>query len=139
MPGLSFSNELISRDEGLHTEFAVLLYTNYIKPKLPQSVVHSIIEGAVLNEKEFIIDSLPCNLIGMNSDLMSNYIEFVADRLLVQLGYQKIWNTSLPDVLNFMENISLEGKTNFFEKRVGEYAKAGVMSTNNEFALDEDF
>ena len=142
MPGLSFSNELISRDEGLHTEFAVLLYTNYIKHKLDESVLHSIIQEAVTHEKEFIIESLPCSLIGMNSTLMSQYIEFVADRLLVSLGYSKIWNVSLPDSFDFMENISLNGKTNFFEKRVGEYAKAGVMddhSNDGEFDLDTDF
>ena len=140
LPGLSFSNELISRDEGLHTDFAVLLYTKYIKHKISQDVVWNIVKEAVSYEKEFIIDSLPCKLIGMNSDLMSQYIEFVADRLLVSLGYQKIWNTPLPDSFNFMETLSLSGKTNFFEKRVGEYAKAGVMeSTEVSFNLDEEF
>jgi len=140
LPGLSFSNELISRDEGLHTEFAVLLYNNHIKHKLPEKTVHSIISDAVKCEKQFIIDSIPCKLIGMNSDMMSDYIEYVADRLLTQLNYSKIWNTPLPSAFDFMENISLSGKTNFFEKRVGEYAKAGVMSSdNNVFALDADF
>lgn len=140
LPGLSFSNELISRDEGLHTDFAVLLYTQYIKHKIPQDIVWNIVKEAVMYEKEFIIDSLPCKLIGMNSDLMSQYIEFVADRLLVSLGYKKIWNVNLPDSFNFMETLSLSGKTNFFEKRVGEYAKAGVMeSTDVSFNLDEDF
>ena len=140
LPGLSFSNELISRDEGLHTDFAVLLYTQYIKHKISQDIVWNIVKEAVSYEKEFIIDSLPCKLIGMNSDLMSQYIEFVADRLLVSLGYQKIWNTPLPDSFNFMETLSLSGKTNFFEKRVGEYAKAGVMDNENVcFNLDEDF
>lgn len=140
LPGLSFSNELISRDEGLHTDFAVLLYTQYIKHKITQDVVWNIVKEAVMYEKEFIIDSLPCKLIGMNSALMSEYIEFVADRLLVSLGYQKIWNSKLPDSFNFMETLSLSGKTNFFEKRVGEYAKAGVMDSNdNTFNLDEDF
>ena len=140
LPGLSFSNELISRDEGLHTDFAVLLYTQYIKHKISQDVVWDIVKEAVSYEKEFIIDSLPCKLIGMNSDLMSQYIEFVADRLLISLGYQKIWNARLPDSFNFMETLSLSGKTNFFEKRVGEYAKAGVMdSTDVSFNLDDDF
>jgi len=140
LPGLCFSNELISRDEGLHTDFAVLLYTQYIKHKISQHVVWDIVKEAVMYEKEFIIDSLPCKLIGMNSDLMSQYIEFVADRLLVSLGYQKIWNSSLPDSFNFMETLSLSGKTNFFEKRVGEYAKAGVMNSSDmSFSLDENF
>ena len=140
LPGLSFSNELISRDEGLHTEFAVLLYNNYIKHKLSEETVHKIIKDAVFCEKKFIIESIPCKLIGLNSDFMSQYIEYVADRLLVQLNYKKIWNSQLPDSFDFMENISLSGKTNFFEKRVGEYAKAGVMSSdNNVFDLDADF
>ena len=140
LPGLSFSNELISRDEGLHTDFAILLYTRYIKHKISQDIVHDIIKEAVLYEKEFIIESLPCKLIGMNSDMMSQYIEFVADRLLVSLGYKKIWNATLPDSFNFMETLSLSGKTNFFEKRVGEYAKAGVMEPSaTSFSLDADF
>jgi len=141
LPGLCFSNELISRDEGLHTEFAVLLYSKYIKHKLDTDVVHSIIKEAVKYEKEFIIESLPCRLIGMNSDMMGQYIEYVADRLISSLGYPKVWNASLPEAFNFMETISLSGKTNFFEKRVGEYAKAGVMSdaSNNVFDLNSDF
>lgn len=141
LPGLCFSNELISRDEGLHTEFAVLLYTRHIKHALEEKVVHDIVKEAVLCEKEFIIESLPCRLIGMNSDMMSQYIEFVADRLLVSLGYNKVWNSSLPESFNFMEMISLSGKTNFFEKRVGEYAKASVMTEEsaNVFDLDADF
>ena len=138
LPGLSFSNELISRDESLHTEFAVLLY-NMLNHRLPESTVHSIVREAVTNEKKFITESLPCRLIGMNDDLMSEYIEFVADRLLNQLNYKKLYNVSNP--FDFMENISLNGKTNFFEKRVGEYAKAGVMSdeSENTFDLDADF
>ena len=141
LPGLCFSNELISRDEGLHTEFAVLLYTRYIKHKLSQTTVYSIVQEAVQYEKEFILESLPCKLIGMNSDMMSQYIEYVADRLLVSLGYDKLWKSSLPDAFNFMETISLSGKTNFFEKRVGEYAKASVMTneSNNVFDLNADF
>jgi len=124
MPGLTFSNELISRDEGLHTDFAVLLYTKYIIHKLPEEKIHTIIKEAVDIEKEFITESLPCNLIGMNSELMKQYIEFVADRLCSQLNYKKIFNAQNP--FDFMEMISLTGKTNFFEKRVSEYSKAGV-------------
>ncbi len=123
MPGLTFSNELISRDEALHTEFAVLMYS-MLQEKLSQETVYQIMDDAVSIEKEFITESLPCNLIGMNNILMSQYIEFVADRLLVQLGYEKKWNTSNP--FDFMEMISMTGKTNFFEKRVGEYSRAGV-------------
>ncbi len=138
LPGLTFSNELISRDEGLHTEFAVLLYS-FLKFKLSEKEVHAVVSEAVSNEKEFIIEALPCRLIGMNSELMEKYIEFVADRLLQSLGYNKFYFTSNP--FDFMENISLEGKTNFFEKRVAEYAKANVMNeeTQNVFELDEDF
>ena len=138
MPGLTSSNELISRDEGLHTDFAVLLYSMLIE-KLPEETIHDIIKEAVAIEKEFIIESIPCRLIGMNSDLMSQYIEFVADRLVVQLGYSKIYNTANP--FDFMEMISMEGKTNFFEKRVMEYSKAGVgvEKENMEFTLDADF
>ena len=124
MPGLTFSNELISRDEGMHTDFAILLYTTLLVNKLSEERVHQLIEEAVVIEKEFIIDSLPCNLIGMNSELMAQYIEYVADRLLVQLGYSKIWKVQNP--FDFMEMISLTGKTNFFERRVGEYSRAGV-------------
>lgn len=138
MPGLSFSNELISRDEGLHTEFAVLLF-NKLKHRISQDVVHNIIDEAVSNEKEFITEAIPCRLIGMNSDLMGQYIEFVADRLLTSLNYDKLYFSKNP--FDFMENISLSGKTNFFEKRVGEYAKANVMANedDNEFGLDGDF
>lgn len=123
MPGLSLSNEFISRDEALHTEFAVLIYHTFAQ-KLENDVIKRIITEAVKIEKEFIIEALPCNLIGMNSDSMSDYIEFVADRLLVQLGCPKIYFKQNPFV--FMEMISMEGKTNFFEKRVSEYSKAGV-------------
>jgi ribonucleotide reductase beta subunit family protein with ferritin-like domain len=120
LPGLSFSNELISRDESLHTDFAVLMYSKH--PRLPEAVIHEMIGEAVGIEKQFIIDSLPCRLVGMNSDAMSTYIEFVADRLCRQLGYSKIFNAVNP--FPFMEMISIEGKTNFFEKKVGEYALA---------------
>lgn len=139
MPGLSFSNELISRDEGLHCDFACLLYTDHIKNKLDESTVKRIILDAVEIEKEFVSDALPVNLIGMNSELMCQYIEFVADRLLGELGYDKVFKAKNP--FDFMEMISLQGKTNFFEKRVAEYQKAGVMSgkENNTFSLDEDF
>ena len=123
MPGLSFSNELISRDEGMHCDFACLLYTRHLVNKLPKAIDRGI-RDAVDIEKEFICDALPVRLIGMNSDLMSQYIEFVADRLLVELGNEKIYNTANP--FDFMEMISLQGKTNFFEKRVAEYQKAGV-------------
>jgi len=140
MPGLTFSNELISRDEGLHCDFACLLYSKLIN-RLSQNTVHDIISDAVLYEKEFVCQSIPVELIGMNSRLMSQYIEFVADRLLYALGYSKLYNASNP--FDWMEMISLEGKTNFFERRVGEYQKAGVaMSTKEdpqEFVLDADF
>ncbi|WP_071843808.1 ribonucleoside-diphosphate reductase small subunit [Hymenobacter sp. DG25A] len=139
MPGLTFSNELISRDEGLHCDFACLLYEKYLVNKLPEARVHAIIRDAVQIEQEFVTDALPVNLIGMNAKAMSQYIEFVADRLLQSLGYSKIYNATNP--FDFMEMISLQGKTNFFEKRVAEYQKAGVMSerTENAFSLDEDF
>ncbi len=138
MPGLSFSNELISRDEGLHCDFACLLYNNHLVNKLPKEQVRDIILDAVEIEKEFILDALPVKLIGMNSDLMSQYIEFVADRLLVELGCEKEFSVSNP--FDFMEMISIQGKTNFFEKRVGEYQKAGVLNQDNQtFSLDEDF
>ena len=138
MPGLTARNELISRDEGMHTDFACLMYSKIVK-KLDQSKVHEIFNEAVSIEKEFIIDSIPCRLIGMNSDLMSEYIEFVADRLLLQLGYDKIFNSKNP--FSFMEMISIEGKTNFFEKRVTEYSKAGVGVEKNKmtFSLEADF
>jgi ribonucleoside-diphosphate reductase beta chain len=138
MPGLSFSNELISRDEGLHCDFACLLYNNHLVNKLPKEQVKSIILDAVEIEKEFILDALPVKLIGMNSDLMSQYIEFVADRLLVELGNEKVFNATNP--FDFMEMISIQGKTNFFEKRVGEYQKAGVLNNDSQtFSLDEEF
>ena len=141
MPGLSFSNELISRDEGLHCEFACLLYTKYIKNKLSQERVHEIILDAVKIEKEFITDALPVALIGMNARLMQQYIEYVADFWLERLGYDKYYGAANP--FDFMTTISLQGKTNFFEKRVAEYQKAGVMSggekEGGKFSLDEDF
>ena len=136
MPGLTFSNELISRDEALHTEFAVLLYTKLNK-KLPKKKIYEIIEEAVAIEKEFICEALPCRLISMNSVLMGQYIEFCADRLLLQLGYDKLYNVTCP--FDFMEQISIEGKTNFFEKRVGEYALANKEKDDNVFDLDTDF
>ena len=135
MPGLTFSNELISRDEGLHTQFACLLYS-MLDNKLSKEIVYEIIIDAVNIEKEFIIDSLPCRLIGMNSDMMSEYIEFVADRLLLQLGYNKIYNTENP--FQFMELISLENKTNFFEKRVAEYS-LGRVGNNNTISFEDSF
>lgn len=140
MPGLAFSNELISRDEGLHCDFACLLYNRHVQNKLSVETIQRIIEDAVSIEKEFVTDALPVRLIGMNSDLMCQYIEFVADRLLSELGCPKIYNSSNP--FDFMEMISLQGKTNFFEKRVGEYQKAGVMDSDSgksKFSLDEDF
>jgi ribonucleoside-diphosphate reductase beta chain len=139
MPGLSFSNELISRDEGMHCDFACLLYNNHVVNKLPEERVRQIITDAVDIEKDFVTDALPVKLIGMNADLMSQYIEFVADRLLVELGCSKVYNASNP--FDFMEMISLQGKTNFFEKRVAEYQKAGVMGdkTNHAFTTDADF
>ena len=139
MPGLTFSNELISRDEGLHCDFACMLYNNHLVNKLTKKKVQEIIADAVKIEKEFVTESLPVRLIGMNSDLMSQYIEFVADRLLTELGNDKIYNTSNP--FDFMDMINLQGKTNFFEKRVGEYQKAGVLNNENNttFSLDSDF
>lgn len=138
MPGLSFSNELISRDEGLHCEFACLLYS-MLQNRLTQEQVFSIIADAVSIEKQFITEALPVKLIGMNADLMKQYIEFVADRWLVALGYDKMFNATNP--FDFMEMISLQGKTNFFEKRVGDYQKAGVTSNKAEeiFSTEEDF
>ncbi|OGX85588.1 ribonucleoside-diphosphate reductase small subunit [Hymenobacter glacialis] len=138
MPGLTFSNELISRDEGLHCDFACLLYS-YLQNKLPEAQVQGIIADAVRIEQEFVTDALPVSLIGMNAKTMAQYIEFVADRLLVSLGCAKIYNATNP--FDFMEMISVQGKTNFFEKRVAEYQKAGVMSERNDnvFSLDEDF
>ncbi|MFT4900662.1 MAG: ribonucleoside-diphosphate reductase beta chain [Flavobacteriales bacterium] len=139
MPGLSFSNELISRDEGLHCDFACLLYSEHIVNKLDPEVVTGIITDAVGIEKEFVTDALPVKLIGMNADLMCQYIEFCADRLLIELGCKKVYNATNP--FDFMELISLQGKTNFFEKRVGDYQKAGVTSNkeDNVFKIDEDF
>merc|ERR1711994_104369 len=145
MPGLTFSNELISRDEGLHAEFACMLY-GMLQNKLPDDVVHDMVRGAVSAEREFICDALPCDLIGMNRDMMTKYIEFVADRLLTALGHCKMFDSANP--FDWMELISLQGKTNFFEKRVGEYQKAGVMSSltpqggveeSKGFVLDADF
>jgi ribonucleotide reductase beta subunit family protein with ferritin-like domain len=142
MPGLTFSNELISRDEGMHVETAVEIY-NFLNNRLTEQEIYELVTEAVSIEKEFIIDSIPCNLIGMNSKLMSNYIEFVADRLIIQLGYTKLYNTNNP--FDFMEMISLQGKTNFFEKRVSEYSLAKVSHNlnsdkgNNDFNVDEDF
>jgi ribonucleoside-diphosphate reductase beta chain len=140
MPGLSFSNELISRDEGLHCDFACLLYTKYIRNPLPSEVVTKIITDAVEIEKKFVMDAIPVRLIGMNADLMCQYIEFVADRLLVALGCKKYYNSLNP--FDFMEMISMEGKTNFFEKRVGEYKKAGVANSDSQakqFTTEADF
>ncbi|KAL1387679.1 ribonucleoside-diphosphate reductase-like protein subunit M2 [Phyllosticta capitalensis] len=151
MPGLTFSNELISRDEGMHTDFACLLFS-HIKSKPSPETVERIITEAVEMEQEFLTDALPVALLGMNATLMCQYIEFVADRLLVALGNKKFYNSTNP--FDFMENISLNGKTNFFEKRVGDYQKAGVMEKSNkkpetangtpatisgDFAFDEDF
>eukprot|EP00308_Calcidiscus_leptoporus_P012827 CAMPEP_0119356458 /NCGR_PEP_ID=MMETSP1334-20130426/5059_1 /TAXON_ID=127549 /ORGANISM="Calcidiscus leptoporus, Strain RCC1130" /LENGTH=226 /DNA_ID=CAMNT_0007370491 /DNA_START=13 /DNA_END=693 /DNA_ORIENTATION=- len=143
MPGLTFSNELISRDEGMHCDFACLLYS-MLEQKLDTETVHEIVDDAVVHEKEFVTDALPCALIGMNSRMMSQYIEFVADRLLVALGVDKLYNATNP--FEWMELISLQGKTNFFEKRVGEYQKAGVMNSldnkenhSNSFSLEADF
>lgn len=142
MPGLSFSNELISRDEGLHCDFACLLYNNHVINKLPKETIINIIKDAVAIEKEFVTDALPVSLIGMNAELMCQYIEFVADRLLNELIGEKVYGATNP--FDFMEMISLQGKTNFFEKRVGDYQKAGVMKSGKEddspkFSLDEDF
>ncbi len=134
MPGLTFSNELISRDEGLHTDFACLLYS-HLRHRPSKQVVEDIIVDAVKIEQEFLTEALPCALLGMNSDLMKQYIEFVADRLLVALGNEKVYKVTNP--FDFMENISLGGKTNFFEKRVGEYQKAGVMASTNKKAAEE--
>lgn len=140
MPGLSFSNELISRDEGLHCDFACHLYNEHVVNKLPEETIRAIIKNAVDIEKEFVTDALPVKLIGMNADLMCQYIEFVADRLLSELHCQKLYNSTNP--FDFMEMISLQGKTNFFEKRVAEYQKAGVMggdADHKSFTVNEDF
>ncbi|WP_027419114.1 ribonucleoside-diphosphate reductase small subunit [Crocinitomix catalasitica] len=139
MPGLSFSNELISRDEGLHCDFACLLYNNHLVEQLSKETVTKIITDAVEIEKEFVTDAIPVKLIGMNADLMQQYIEFVADRLLAELNCDKVYNATNP--FDFMDMISIQGKTNFFEKRVAEYQKAGVLNSgeNQSFSLDEDF
>jgi ribonucleoside-diphosphate reductase beta chain len=138
MPGLSFSNELISRDEGMHCDFAVLLHNNHLANKVSVERITEIISSALEIEKEFITKSLPVRLIGMNSDLMIQYLEFVADTLLVSLECPKLYGSENP--FDFMINIALQGKANFFEKRVSEYQKAGVLnSSGNEFTLDEDF
>jgi ribonucleoside-diphosphate reductase subunit M2 len=145
MPGLTFSNELISRDEGLHCDFAVLLFKHLVQRPSSERIVE-IISEAVRIEQDFLVNALPVNLIGMNCGLMSDYIEFVADHLLVALGQEKLYNKANP--FDFMNLISLDGKTNFFERRVGEYSKMGVAITNNnnnndpketEFTLDIDF
>ncbi len=138
MPGLSFSNELISRDEGMHCDFACLLYS-MLQNKLDPKEIEAIITEAVEFEKEFVTDALPVSLIGMNAELMTQYIEFVADRLLMSLGNNKVYGTANP--FPWMDMISIQGKTNFFEKRVGDYQKAGVMSTREEqvFTTDADF
>ena len=138
MPGLSFSNELISRDEGTHQDFAVMLYKMLRRP-LSQLEVETIIKEAVDHEQEFIQDAIPCRLVGMNETLMSQYIEYVADRLLMQLGYKQVYRVMNP--FDFMETISLTGKTNFFERRVGEYAKSGILVDESRqcFAIDDDF
>jgi ribonucleoside-diphosphate reductase beta chain len=132
MPGLTFSNELISRDEGMHCDFACHLYNQHIQNKLSEKKIREIICGALEVEKEFILEALPVRLIGMNSDLMSQYLEFVTDRLLVSLNCSKVYNVENP--FDFMQNIALQGKTNFFEKRVAEYQKAGV---NNSSSIEE--
>jgi len=143
MPGLTFSNELISRDEGLHTDFACLLFS-MLEVRPEQGVAHAMIEEAIAAETEFVCEALPVRLIGMNSEQMVEYLHLVADRLLVALGYEKLYHASNP--FDWMDMISLQGKTNFFEKRVGEYQKSGVMASLDEdrkgartFTTDEDF
>jgi ribonucleoside-diphosphate reductase beta chain len=136
MPGLTFSNELISRDEALHTEFAILLYSK-LENKISEEKIHQIIKNAVEIEIEFICFALPCRLIGMNSNLMTQYIKFVADRLALQLGCSKIYNSNNP--FDFMELISIESKTNFFEKRVSEYALSNKTKSDEIFCFSEDF
>ncbi|NBS69850.1 ribonucleoside-diphosphate reductase [bacterium] len=136
MPGLTFSNELISRDEGMHTDFACLLYSK-LRDKLSDDTIRDIVDDAVNIELEFVTDALPVRLIGMNATLMSQYIRFVADRLLVALGREKLYHAENP--FDFMEQISLHGKTNFFEKRVGEYKKASVYGGDHVLKFDEDF
>ena len=136
MPGLTFSNELISRDEALHCEFAILLYSKLVK-KMDKARIHELIKEAVEIETEFICEALPCRLIGMNSEMMTQYIQFVADRLCVQLGYKKIYNAT--NCFPWMEMISLESKTNFFEKRNDSYALANKTITEDVFILNDDF
>jgi ribonucleoside-diphosphate reductase beta chain len=140
MPGLTFSNELISRDEGMHCDFAVHLHNNHLVNKVPKARITEILTDALSIERKFITESLPASLIGMNANLMTQYLEFVTDRLLVELGCDRVYNSSNP--FDFMDMISLQGKTNFFEKRVGEYQKAGVMNTDSEaqkITFDADF
>jgi ribonucleoside-diphosphate reductase beta chain len=137
MPGLSFSNELISRDEGLHTDFAVHLYKNHVENKLSRERILEIIDSALVIEKEFITEALPVSLIGMNSELMKQYLEYVSDRLLMDLGVGKVYNTDNP--FDFMANIALQNKTNFFEKRVADYVKSGVGEVQEQISFDEDF
>jgi ribonucleoside-diphosphate reductase beta chain len=138
MPGLTFSNELISRDEGMHTDFACLLFS-MLQNKPGEQEVKDIITEAVAFEKEFVTDALPVSLIGMNAETMGQYIEFVADRLLLSLGFSKVYGTSNP--FSWMDMISIQGKTNFFEKRVGDYQKAGVMAKREDqvFSMEADF
>jgi ribonucleotide reductase beta subunit family protein with ferritin-like domain len=138
MPGLCDSNELISRDEGMHTAFACLLYS-MVSEKLEESIVHEMFRDAYEIEREFICESLPCSMLGMNSELMSQYIKFVSDRLLLSLGYSKMWLE--PNPFDFMESLSMEGKTNFFESRPTQYQKASVLNTgrDNSFTITEDF
>jgi ribonucleoside-diphosphate reductase beta chain len=140
MPGLTFSNELISRDEGMHCDFAVHLHNNHLVNKVPKARITEILTDALSIERKFITESLPASLIGMNANLMTQYLEFVTDRLLVELGCERVYNSSNP--FDFMDMISLQGKTNFFEKRVGEYQKAGVMNTDSDaqkITFDADF
>jgi ribonucleoside-diphosphate reductase beta chain len=140
MPGLTFSNELISRDEGVHCDFAVHLHNHHLVNKVPKARIKEIIIDALNIEREFITESLPVSLIGMNAVLMTQYLEFVADRLLVELGCEREYNTSNP--FDFMDMISLQGKTNFFEKKVAEYQKSGVMNTDSEaqkISFDAEF
>lgn len=148
MPGLAFSNELISRDEGLHCDFACLLYRHHVTHKVSEATVHALIADAVACEHLFVTEALPVALLGMNATLMAQYIEFVADRLLVALGHGKLYHAANP--FDWMELIALEGKTNFFERRVGEYQKSGVATSSSSsssatptpalhFVTDEDF
>src|SRR5690606_5273695 len=140
MPGLTFSNELISRDEGVHCDFAVHLHNHHLVNKVPKSRIREILVDALDIEREFITESLPVSLIGMNATLMTQYLEFVTDRLLVELGCEKVYNVANP--FDFMDMISLQGKTNFFEKRVSEYQKAGVLNKDSDaqkISFDADF